>query len=114
MIKSKLALTCLLASLPVVGASTMISACAPTQHQESTGQYVDSSTITVKIKSKLLADKNVKSLPITVKTYKNTVQLSGFVDNAQQKAEAVAIANQVVNSQGGDVNYVVKDSLVVK
>jgi len=48
------------------------------------GHYVDDSTITTKVKAALLADDQVKSLPISVETHKGIVQLSGFVSSQQQ------------------------------
>jgi len=66
-----------------LGAS-VLTGCVSAVHEESTGQYIDSSAITVKVKSKLLADDSVKSLSISVVTYKGVVQLSGFVDSASQ------------------------------
>lgn len=104
---NKIAYALLFATI-LSSSSVMLTSCASANRQESTGQYFDSSVITTKVKSKLLADKQIKSLPITVNTYKNTVQLSGFVDTRAQKARAVDIARSVVG-----VNYV-KDSLVVK
>lgn len=86
----------------------LISGCTSTNKQESTGQYLDGTVITTKVKSRLLADKLVRGLPITVKTYKNTVQLSGFVNNSMQKIRAVEIASDVPG-----VQYV-QDSLIIK
>ena len=107
MIKAKHILTCALFALPVV-TTGLITGCAATAHQESTGQYLDSSALTAKVKAKFLADKSVKSLPITVNTYKNVVQLSGFVDNTFQKQRAVAIARSVPGVKQ------VNDAIVVK
>ena len=59
-------------------------ACASTSKQESTGEYIDDSVITTKVKSLLAEDDFLKSFQISVETYKGTVQLSGFVDS--QKA----------------------------
>ncbi len=73
----------------------LLTGCTASQRSESTGQYVDSSIITTKVKTKLLADDGVHGLPITVTTYKNTVQLSGFVNTPQQKARAESIAKSV-------------------
>ncbi len=107
MINLKTALTVALLTLPVVGTS-FLTGCASTSHQESTGQYVDSSAITVKVKSALLANDNVKSLPITVNTYKGGVQLSGYVDNKFQKRKAGEIASHVEGVK------VVQNALIVK
>ena len=50
----------------------------------------------------------MKSLPITVKTYDNVVQLSGFVDNQRQKDRAEFIARNVKGVAS------VQDNLIVK
>ena len=59
-------------------------ACASTSKQSGTGEYVDDSVITTKVKSMLAADDFLKSFEISVETYKGIVQLTGFVDS--QKA----------------------------
>jgi osmotically-inducible protein OsmY len=83
-------------------------ACASTSKQESTGQYVDDSVITTKVKSLLAADDFLKSFEISVETYKGTVQLSGFVGSqkAVDKAGEIAAGVKGVNS--------VKNNLIVK
>ena len=92
----------------VIISSAMTVSCSSSYTQESTGQYIDSSVITTKVKAELLADKEISGLPITVKTYKNTVQLSGFVNNTSQKIKAEQIARSVKG-----VEYV-QDSLIIK
>lgn len=89
-------------------ALALLTGCASGYKSESTGQYVDSSVITTTIKTKLLSDETVNGMPITVKTYKNTVQISGFVNTYAQKERAEEIAKNV---QG--VHSVV-NSIVVK
>jgi len=84
------------------------SACASTSKQESTGEYVDDSVITTKVKSLLAADDFLKSFRIGVETYKGSVQLSGFV-NSQQ---AVDKAIEIVRSVKGVTS--VKNDLIVK
>jgi osmotically-inducible protein OsmY len=84
------------------------AACASTSKQESTGQYVDDSVITTKVKSLLAADDFLKSFQIGVKTYKGTVQLNGFV-NSQ---EAVDKAGEIAASVKGVTS--VKNDLIVK
>jgi osmotically-inducible protein OsmY len=83
-------------------------ACASTSTHESTGEYVDDSVITTKVKSLLAADDFLKSFQISVETYKGIVQLSGFV-NSQQ---AVDKAGQVARSVNGVTS--VKNNLIVK
>ena len=70
-------------------------ACASTSKQEGTGEYVDNSVITAKVKSLLAADDFLKSFQIGVETYKGTVQLSGFVDSQQAVNRAGEIARSV-------------------
>jgi osmotically-inducible protein OsmY len=82
--------------------------CATTSKQESTGQYVDDSVITTKIKSQLAADDFLKSFEISVETYKGIVQLSGFVDSQR----AVDKAGQIARSVEGVKS--VKNNLRVK
>ncbi len=83
-------------------------ACASTPKQASTGEYVDDSVITTKVKSMLAADDFLKSFQISVETFKGTVQLSGFV--ASQKA--VDKASEIARSVKGVTS--VKNDLVVK
>ena len=83
-------------------------ACASTSKQESTGEYVDDSVITTKVKSLLAADDFLKSFQISVETYKGTVQLSGFVDSQKPVDKAVEIARGVKGVK------TVKNNLIVK
>ena len=84
------------------------AACASTSKQESTGEYIDDSVITTKVKSLLAADDFLKSFQIGVETYKGSVQLSGFVatQKAADKAEEIARGVNGVES--------VKNDLIVK
>jgi osmotically-inducible protein OsmY len=83
-------------------------ACASTPKQESTGEYVDDSVITTKVKSLLAADDFLKSFQIGVETYKGTVQLSGFVNSQQAVDKASEIARSVKGVKS------VKNDLIVK
>jgi osmotically-inducible protein OsmY len=83
-------------------------ACASTPERESTGEYVDDSVITTKVKSMLAADDFLKSFKISVETYKGTVQLSGFVGSQK----AVDKAGEIARSVKGVTS--VKNDLVVK
>jgi len=90
-------------SVPVLWAG-----CASTSTHESTGEYVDDSAITVKVKTQLAADKMLSLFQINVETYKGVVQLSGFVNSQEAAEHAAGIARQVK-----DV-VEVKNSLIVK
>ncbi|MBS0633542.1 MAG: BON domain-containing protein [Verrucomicrobia bacterium] len=69
--------------------------CSSTRTQESTGEYIDDSTITAKVKAILIKDDYVKAYQVSVETRKGVVQLSGFVDTADQKARAASDAATV-------------------
>jgi len=87
---------------------TAFLGCAATQKRESTGQYVDDSVITTKVKTAILDEATLKMLQINVKTFKGVVQLSGFVDSER----SVTKAGEVAGSVNGVVS--VKNDLVVK
>ncbi|ASM17026.1 BON domain-containing protein [Serratia marcescens] len=72
-----------------------VSACAPTAKSEGTGGYIDDTVVTTKVKSALLADKNIKSREISVETFKGRVQLSGFVTSSDDANRAVQVTRGV-------------------
>jgi len=102
--KRNIVIHCLLIFMLIV---TFV-ACASTPKQESTGQYVDDSVITTKVKSLLAKDDFLKSFQIGVETFKGTVQLSGFVASQQ----AVDKAGEIARSVKGVTS--VKNDLIVK
>ncbi|WP_349431534.1 BON domain-containing protein [Methylomarinum sp. Ch1-1] len=69
--------------------------CASTQKHEGTGEYVDDSVITTKVKAQLLNEPNLSSAQINVETFKGVVQLSGFVNSQAGIDRAVEIARDV-------------------
>jgi osmotically-inducible protein OsmY len=81
----------------VLATSLLVSlvACAPTPTREGTGEYIDDSLITSKVKAAFAADPTVKATQVQVETFKGTVQLSGFVDSRESAEKAVEIARNV-------------------
>lgn len=69
--------------------------CASTSQRASTGEYIDDTWITTKVKAEILKEPTLKVTQINVETYKNVVQLSGFVDSSESMSKAVAIARSV-------------------
>jgi osmotically-inducible protein OsmY len=69
--------------------------CAPTGTREGTGEYIDDTVITSKVKAAFAADPTVKATEVKVETFKGTVQLSGFVESRESAQKAVQIARQV-------------------
>lgn len=94
--------------LVCIGLVTAFLGCAATQHQSSTGEYVDDSVITTKVKAAIFEDPTLKTLQITVVTFKGEVQLSGFVDSAQSVTKAGEVARSVKGVTA------VKNDLIVK
>ena len=69
--------------------------CASTQKQEGTGEYVDDSVITSKVKAAILNEPTLKVAEINVETFKGVVQLSGFVSSQAAANKAVEVARGV-------------------
>ncbi len=86
----------------------VFAGCASTRTHESTGEYVDDSVITTKVKALLAEDEFLKSFQIGVETYKGTVQLSGFVNSEQTVDKAGQIARSVKGVRSVRNNLVVK------
>ena len=78
-------------------ALTLLTAvgCASTHKQEGTGEYVDDSVITTKVKAAILNEPALSSAEINVETFKGVVQLSGFVNSSADINKAVAVARSV-------------------
>ena len=69
--------------------------CASTSTKEGTGEYVDDSVITTKVKTEIFKDASLKSAEINVETFKGVVQLSGFVNSQADIDRAVDVASSV-------------------
>jgi osmotically-inducible protein OsmY len=102
--KSNVFISCLVVLMLIA----TFAACASTPKQESTGDYVDDSVITTKVKSQLAADDFLRSFEIGVETRKGVVQLSGFVGTQA----AVNKAGQIARGVGGVKS--VRNNLIVK
>jgi len=78
-------------------ALTLLTAvgCASTQKHEGTGEYVDDSVITSKVKAAILNEPGLSSAEINVETFKGVVQLSGFVTSRADINKAVEVARGV-------------------
>jgi osmotically-inducible protein OsmY len=74
---------------------SVLGGCASTQRQESTGEYVDDTAITAKVKTAIFNEPGLKSAEINVETFKGRVQLSGFVSSQANIERAVAVASGV-------------------
>ena len=82
--------------------------CASTSNREGTGEYIDDSVITTKVKAAVLNEPTLKVAEINVETFKGIVQLSGFVRDAGDVSKAAEVARGVKGVTS------VKNSLLVK
>jgi osmotically-inducible protein OsmY len=69
--------------------------CASTSEHEGTGEYLDDSVITAKVKAAVFNEPSLKSAEINVETFKGEVQLSGFVRKEADIGKAVEVARSV-------------------
>lgn len=72
-----------------------LTACSATPTQESTGQYLDDSVITTKVKAAIFDEPTLKSAEINVETFKGVVQLSGFVSSRASATKAIEVTQGV-------------------
>jgi osmotically-inducible protein OsmY len=84
-----------LAALMGAAAIALTLGCASTSKSEGTGEYVDDTVITTKVKSAMISEPSLKSAEINVETFKGVVQLSGFVSSAAAASKAVSVAQGV-------------------
>lgn len=85
-----------LIGIALLSAGSLFAAgCQTDGHSRTAGAVVDDATVTTRVKSALLAEKDVNFLDIKVKTYNGTVQLSGFVDSQWQIDKAQQVASSV-------------------
>jgi osmotically-inducible protein OsmY len=100
--------TLLRKSLAAFAVAVALSGCAAFSGRETPGEYVDDASFTTKVKAQIFNDPMLKSQQISVETMQDTVQLSGFVDSAQVKDRAGAVA------RGVEGVHSVKNNLVVR
>lgn len=82
-------------SLLAIAAVAGLMGCASTSRSEGTGEYVDDTVITTKVKTAIFEHPSLKSSEINVETFKGTVQLSGFVNSQGDINTAVQTAKNV-------------------
>jgi osmotically-inducible protein OsmY len=81
--------------------------CASTPTKEGTGEYMDDSMITAKVKAAILNEPTLKVAEINVETFKGVVQLSGFAASPDSVTKAAEVARDV-----GGVKSVKNDILI--
>lgn len=69
--------------------------CAGSPQRESTGEAIDDTVITTKVKAAFVNDPVVKAREVSVETFKGEVQLSGWVNSPAEANQAISIARNV-------------------
>ncbi|WP_213997711.1 BON domain-containing protein [Arsukibacterium sp.] len=69
--------------------------CGATATREGTGEYIDDTVITTKVKAAIFNTESLKVTEINVETFKGEVQLSGFVSSAEDISTAIRVARGV-------------------
>jgi osmotically-inducible protein OsmY len=63
--------------------------------RDSTGEYVDDTSLTTQVKAAVINEPTLKSDEIKVQTYRGVARLSGYVSSTVDENTAVAIARGV-------------------
>jgi hyperosmotically inducible periplasmic protein len=95
-----------LGAMPLV---TMITGCAGDRYHQSTGEAIDDQGVSMRVRSALSNDAQYKYDGVSVKTFKGTVQLSGFVNASAQKSRAESLAKGVEGVKDVENGITVKE-----
>jgi len=85
----------LLSAIFVAVSLVSVVGCASGPQKEGTGEYIDDTAITTKVKAAVLNEPTLKSAEINVETFKGVVQLSGFVKERADIDKATSVARGV-------------------
>jgi len=79
----------------LIAVFAFVVGCASKPKQEGTGEYIDDTVITTKVKAAILGESSLKSSEINVETFKGVVQLSGFVNSAADINKVVDVTRRI-------------------
>ena len=98
-------------TMAMVLATTVVgfTGCAGNRYQQSTGEHIDDTATTGRVKSALGGDGVYKYPDVKVTTFKGTVQLSGFVNDRSQKSRAGDLAKNTTGVKDVVNNITVKE-----
>ena len=91
-----------------VGLVIVATGCAGDRAERSAGQSIDDQSTSERVQGALSSDLAFKYPDVKVTTFEGTVQLSGFVENSEQKDHAADVARRIKGVK------VVKNNIVVK
>jgi len=107
--KTKMHIVGLVICLVTPAALVGLSGCAGNRYEQSTGEHIDDRATSSRVKEALSDDTQYKYSQVEVKTFKGTVQLSGFVNTRDQKGRAGDIAKRVEGVKDIENNITVKE-----
>lgn len=84
-----------LSAILIAAALVSVVGCASSSTKEGTGEYIDDSVITAKVKAAILNEPGLKVIDIRVETFKGTVQLDGTVNSSHAENQAVEVTRRV-------------------
>ena len=75
--------------------ATLLAACGHTAGRENAGEFIDDSTMTTSVKAAIFHNPSLNTAQINVDTFRRVVQLSGYVDTHETRAEAGDVAGRI-------------------
>ena len=72
-----------------------VAGCSSATDKEGTGEYIDDSVITTKVKAAIFGEKSLSVAEINVETFKGVVPLSGFVNSQQDINTAMRLTRDI-------------------
>jgi len=97
-------------ALPLAAATELVG-CAGNRYERSTGEYIDDKALSMRVRSALGDNPEYKFDDIQITSFRGTVQLSGFVNTAEQKSRAGDIAKKVEGVRNVENNVTVKERM---
>lgn len=102
------ALTIVCTCVAPVTIGLLSTGCAGDRYHESTGESIDDTGTTARVKKALHGDTQYKFDDVKVTTFKGVVQLSGFADSRAAKDRAGEIARTVEGAKDVENNISIK------
>jgi hyperosmotically inducible protein len=96
------------AAVAVAAALLFASGCSRGENERTAGQSVDDAAVTAKVKTAFAKDPGVRAIDVNVNTFRGTVQLSGWVNTAEEKAKAEEVAKTIPGVKSVDNQLSIK------
>ena len=86
---------CLGLCLGLAAGTGLLTGCASDQYDRSAGRYLDDQVLVANVNNALDTHPEYKFSGVHVDAFQGVIQLSGFVNSEDQKAEACRVAQEV-------------------